>query len=123
MAPDALLFSLATVALISSTVAAFAVASLRRALRSTPAKKPTPPSPEELSRELESAAAFEKMSHALRKVDNRLRMREARETSGPGRAPPEGADKAAIWRHYGFTQAGPRFAQHQLELERNSKEH
>lgn len=119
MADAALRYLPLIAALASLAVAVFA---LLRSLRDSPAtraRKPTPPSLAECNDSLESALSAEKISHQLAKLENRLRMREVRTAKGsPGPAPPNGADKAALFRYYGFRQVGPAFAQHQLDLER-----
>lgn len=117
----ALLFSPTTIALLSLALAGYATLRSVRASPATRARKPTPASLAESSTELSSALAAEKISHQLQKLENRLRMREQREAARAGSAPPTGATKAELFRHYGFDQVGPRFAQRQLDLERASK--
>lgn len=122
MESDVLPYFLGTVALSSWALAALALAVSLRVLRSTRARKQTPSSLAESSSELASALAAEKISHQLQKLENRLRMREQRtQATQKPLAPPEGAGKAELYRAYGFVQAGPQFAQHQLDLERSRK--
>lgn len=120
-ASDVRLFFLAITALCTFFSVASVVLAWMLASRATRKPKKTP-SPQELAAELASLSAEEKISHTLRKIDNRMRMREQRESArGARQAPPEGAPKAELWSHYGFTQAGPRFAQQQLDIERQEK--
>lgn len=119
-ADDVLLFSALTAALSAWLTAAFALRRSQQALRATRAKKPNAPSLEESSSELSSALAAEKISHQLQKLENRLRMRELRDPERR-QAPREGSSKAELFRHYGFDQVGPRFAQRQLDLERQQQ--
>lgn len=121
MESDALLYSALTAAFISLVIAALALAHSLRGSRSTRAKKPSERSPDTFLSELDSALSAEKISHQLQKLENRLRMREVRDAKRSSEAPPKGASKGELYRHYGFTQSGPAFAQHQLDLERNHK--
>lgn len=117
---DAVLRYLPLIAALSSL--ALAVLALLRSLRASraiPAKKPTPASPDAYLEALDSALSSEKIAHRLLKLENRLRMRDVRQ--GRDQAPANGASKGELYRHYGFTQNGPAFAQHQLKLERQSK--
>lgn len=119
MAGAAPLYLALIAASISCATAGYVVLHSLRASAATRAKKPTPSSLEESLETLDSALSVEKISHQLAKLENRLRMREVRAAKGsPGPAPPNGADKAALFRYYGFRQVGPAFAQHQLDLER-----
>lgn len=103
--------------------AALVVLRSTRALRSTRTPKPDTSSPPTPSETLHSAAELEKLQKVLSRVENRLRMRQVRgqDADDELQAPPKGAPKAALYRHYGFRQAGPAFAQHQLDLERDRK--
>lgn len=118
MGADALPYLLGIAASISFGAAVSALVHWRLASPATRAKKPKPPSLEESLNELTSASTAEKISHQLQKLDNRLRMREQREAARhPDLAPPVGAPKSELFRHYGFRRVGPEFAQHQLDLE------
>lgn len=121
MESAALLYSALIAPSISLVVAALALAHSLRASRSTPARKRPERSPDTCLAELDSALSAEKISHQLQKLENRLRMREVRDGKRSAEAPAQGASKGELYRHYGFTQSGPAFAQHQLDLERNQK--
>lgn len=108
------------VALTALLVAVLAWRRSRLGLPATPEKKPTPPSLDQSLQALDSALSAEKISHQLQKLENRLRMREVRGAKDSSSPPPNGADKATLFRYYGFKQVGPQFAQHQLDLERAS---
>lgn len=118
MAGAAPLYLALIAASISCTTAGYVVLHSLRASAATRAKKPTPSSLEESLETLDSALSVEKISHQLAKLENRLRMREVRDAKRSGTAPPIGASKGELFRHYGFKQVGPAFAQHQLDLER-----
>lgn len=122
MVDDGLRYLPLIAAFSALVIAVLALLRSLQASRATRAKKPTPSSLDSSLQALDSTLAAEKISHQLAKLENRLRMREMRETKGPGRcpaaAPPVGTPKGELFRHYGFTQAGPAFAQHQLDLER-----
>lgn len=109
-----------TVASASLALAVLAWRRSRRASRVTPEKKPTPSSPDSYLEALDSALSAEKIAHRLQKLENRLRMRDVRSEKGSVTAPIQGASKGELYRYYGFTQSGPAFAQHQLNLERAS---
>lgn len=117
---DAVLRYLPLIAAFSSlALAVFALLHSLRVSRATRARKPTPQSLEEYSTSLDSALSAEKISHQLAKLENRLRMRDVRGAKhSPQAEPPNGADKATLFRYYGFRQVGPAFAQRQLDLER-----
>ena len=63
-------------------------------------------------------STLEKNSTTLKRLSSRAGMRETRERRESGSAPPVGAPKADLLRHYGMSgKVGPAFAQAQLELE------
>jgi hypothetical protein len=68
------------------------------------------------------SSSFEKVTKQLMRLNSRAGMRELREQSSHSEAPPVGAPKADLLKHYGMSgKVGPSFAQAQLELERNSQ--
>ena len=121
MDADALLYWLLTMNCLALGFAALVVLRSTRDSRSTRGPKQNSSSPPTPSETLNSAAELEKLQKVLSRVENRLRMRQVRGEDEPAREPPEGTSKADLYRHYGFRQAGPAFAQHQLELERDQK--
>lgn len=93
------------------------------------AKRPSSP-PETPSSQLQSELAslredvgslfstLEKNSTTLKRLSSRAGMRETRERQASASAPPVGAPKAELLRHYGMSgKVGPEFARAQQQLE------
>lgn len=110
----------------------YACGRLKRASRSTPPTKPKD-SPEttpisELSKlQAEQAAlysALESVTTTVKRLSARHGMREKRERDreGSNEAPPIGASKTELLRHYGVAGlTGPGFAKKQMEIELETK--
>lgn len=62
------------------------------------------------------SSSFEKLQRQVMRLNSRAGMRELRDREAPPSAPPVGASKAELRKHYGFTQDGPEFAKRQLSL-------
>lgn len=113
---DAALFSLATAITSLCLVAAYAVASWKRASAATRKPKSAPDSPTIPSSEgrfarieadlVELFSALERITSELKRISSRQVRREereaARETPRADAAPPPGATKAELRRHYGL---------------------
>lgn len=104
-----------------------------RAFLFTPRAKPPASPPETPSSALRSEIAsvredvaslqstLEKNSTTLKRLSSRAGMREIRERRESASAPPQGAPKAELYRHYGMSgKVGPAFAVAQLQLERTA---
>jgi hypothetical protein len=100
--------------------------------RSTPTRKPKPSPEATPTSETHAALAavqadqavlfstLEKLTTTIKRLSSRAGMREIREREqeDSNSAPPVGATKAELLRHYGLAgKVGPAFAQAQLELE------
>lgn len=86
--------------------------SSRRASASTPEEK-DPPASESRLRELEAdvvslSSSFERVAKDLRRLNSRAGMRELRSRQDASDAPPTGAGKAELYRHYGIAGKSPR---------------
>ena len=128
MANSALLLLLATQTLVLCGAAAYVVVAWRRASRSTrrptqpESPPPTPGSDAALAQvQADQAALFstlEKLTTTVKRLSSRQGMRDLRDRDHSAEAPPVGASKAQLLRHYGMSgKIGPAFAQAQLDLE------
>lgn len=109
-----------------------ALVAWRWGSRSTPRRKQadappsTPPSEAHLARlEADQAELFstlEKLTTTVKRLSSRAGMQDVRARSAQAEqaAPPKGAPKADLLRHYGMSgKVGPAFAQAQLDIERS----
>lgn len=122
-----------TVALVLlSSLATYVTLKLSNAARAKPRFRPvspatnSEPAPQqwesrlaELQADVVSlSSSFEKVTKAVTRQNQRDVMRERRSAPAVSEAPPIGADKATLYRHYGVAGKTPRqIAQHQLDLE------
>lgn len=132
-----LLCSLVTLFLLILGAVLYVIALLRPGSRSTPSKKPSPSTEQTPSSvtdarvaamEADQAALFstlEKLTTTIKRLSSRAGMRDLREREreDSNEAPPVGASKTELLRHYGFAgKAGPNFARAQQEYETRKKE-
>lgn len=134
MENSALLWLLTMQTTLLCSLVVFAVVAWRRGSRSTrSAKQPTTPPVTPTSdavlaqMQADQAALFstlEKLTTTVKRVSSRAGMRDLREREHAApEAPPVGASKAELLRHYGMSgKIGPAFAQAQLELETSRAE-
>lgn len=131
MESDAPLFWWITLSCSTLLIAVSASVAWLRGSASTRPRKPPPsppatpisPSPSEIaSLQTDQAALFsnlEKLTTTVKRLSSRQGMRETRARKESASAPPRGAPKAELLRHYGMSgKVGPQFAQAQLDLER-----
>lgn len=124
---------LLAIAILSGfSAAACALVAWRLASRSTPSRK-SPPSPPPTQTsdaalaqlQADQASLFstlEKLTTTVKRLSSRNGMRELREERQTPAAPPVGASKVQLLRHYGMAgKVGPEFARAQLEREHNSQ--
>jgi hypothetical protein len=79
-----------------------------------------PPSDANLAKALADQAelfsTLGKLTTTVKRLSSRAGMEDIRSRRQGDDAPPPGASKAEVRRHYGFTRDGPAFAAHQLTL-------
>jgi len=111
---------LGTTILSASCAVGCVVACLRLGSRCTRVLKRRPPSELTLSQLAADQAAlhssFQSMATTVKRMSSRAGMAELRSRPAASEAPPLGATKAELRRHYGLTAAGPEFAKRQLSL-------
>lgn len=102
------------------------VACYRLASRCTRVLKRRPPSELTLSQLATDQAAlyssFQSMATTVKRLSSRAGMAELRSRPAASEAPPIGASKAELRKHYGLNAAGPEFARRQLSLVATPKE-
>lgn len=109
---------------VSASVHFWRGSASTRSAKRPPSPEPTQSSPPQselasLRADVDSLfSTLEKNSTTLKRLSSRAGMREVRERRESDSAPPRGAPKAELLRHYGMSgKVGPAFAQAQLSLE------
>lgn len=130
MANAAQLFSLIIATALICSLAGYAVAVWKRDSASTPRRKSAAPPEETPTSDIRTALAqvqvdqaalfstLEKLTTTVKRLSSRNGMRELRSERETTEAPPLGASKADLLRHYGMRgKVGPEFARAQQEME------
>lgn len=127
------LFSLIILTSLASLGAGYAWRAFRQGSASTrrgklqPSPDQTPTSDAALARiaadQAELFSTLEKLTTTVKRLSSRKGMQELREERAQPEAPPKGAAKADLYRHYGFAGLTARqIAQKQLDLEASNHE-
>jgi len=120
MGDGLLWFLLATSITALCLAAAAALVCWRLAFRCTRALKRRPPSESTLTQlaadQAALASSFQSMATTVKRLSSRYGMAERRSNQAASEAPPHGASKVELRRHYGLTTSGPEFARRQLSL-------